>query len=185
MVHHAQLPHVESALGERFTTFVHRTVRVLRLDGRIVRRDVPTVSGLIFVFGCLPEVKLFLRDRFPGLHLACNCSTGRTAVIPESVMRPFMALMRLDPTRVRFLLKPYSQYAKGNPLLRITSGPLKGMEGHLVRISRDRRLVISVGDMTVAVGGVHKETFENLDEYEAECGTCLSPDLSQPRRLSR
>lgn len=56
-------------------------------------------------------------------------------------------------------------YATGHPLVRVTSGLLAGFEGYQVRISRDKCLVTSVGGMTVAIGGVCKETFENVEAY--------------------
>ncbi len=64
------------------------------------------------------------------------------------------------------MLKPITEYAKGNPLLRITSGIFEGLEGYVVRIDRDRKLVMAVGNMTVAVSGVHKESFEKVEDYD-------------------
>lgn len=59
----------------------------------------------------------------------------------------------------------FDYYSVGNPLVRITSGILSGLEGYRIRISRDKCLVTSIGGMTVAIGGIYKESFENLDEY--------------------
>lgn len=39
------------------------------------------------------------------------------------------------------------------------------MEGYCIRIARDKCLVTTVGNMTVAIGGISKESFENVDEY--------------------
>ena len=45
-----------------------------------------------------------------------------------------------------------------------TTGILKGQEGYLIRIARDRKLVMKIGDMVVAIGGIYKEEFEEVQD---------------------
>lgn len=163
-IHNAKVVSVADSLSKAFNIFIHKNIKYLRSKKKIVKVERPTISGLLFVQGEEKDVKTYLSRFFPALHLANDCSTGQTAVIPNYVMQPFITLSMLNPTRIRILMNPIGRYAQRNPLLRITSGPLAGLEGYMVRIDRDRRLVIAVGDMTVAISGVHKETFENLDE---------------------
>ena len=75
-----------------------------------------------------------------------------------------MRVLETSPERVRFLLRPFKYYAGGNVKLRITSGFFAGLEGYVIRIDRDRRLVMNVGGMSVAISGVHCETFEVVEE---------------------
>lgn len=96
-----------------------------------------------------------------------DCSTRKAAVIPDSVMQPFMRIAGTDPSRIRFLVNPLTHYAEGNTLVEIMTGPLAGLQGYIIRIDRDRKLVIGVGDMTVAIGGVHKENFEKSKKSRA------------------
>lgn len=124
----------------------------------------PTISGLIFIQGKTKVVKKYLWERFPQYHLVNDCSTRKAAVIPDSVMQPFMRIANTDPSRIRFLVNPLTHYAEGNTLVEIMTGPLAGLQGYIIRIDRDRKLVIGVGDMTVAIGGVHKENFEKVEE---------------------
>ena len=124
----------------------------------------PTISGLIFIQGKTKVVKKYLWERFPQYHLVNDCSTRKAAVIPDSVMQPFMRIANTDPSRIRFLVNPLTHYAEGNTLVEIMTGPLSGLQGYIIRIDRDRKLVIGVGDMTVAIGGVHKENFEKVEE---------------------
>lgn len=56
-------------------------------------------------------------------------------------------------------------YSAGHPLVKITSGILDGIEGYQVRISRDKCLITTMGGLTIALGGVSKENFENIEEY--------------------
>jgi hypothetical protein len=75
------------------------------------------------------------------------------------------------------LQHPIGHYAEGNVRLRVLTGILKGQEGYLIRIARDRKLVMKIGDMVVAIGGVHKEQFEEVKSImDADCGDHNDPD---------
>lgn len=131
----------------------------------------PTISGLLFIQGKTKVIKKYLWERFPQYHLVNDCSTRKAAVIPDSVMQPFMRIAGTDPSRIRFLVNPLTHYAEGNTLVEIMTGPLAGLQGYIIRIDRDRKLVIGVGDMTVAIGGVHKENFEKVEEVARAVNT--------------
>lgn len=163
-----------------FRTFIHRTI-ITDASGKPtkgkpngsaqdreasngVSEGRPTISGLIFIQGKTKVIKKYLWERFPQYHLVNDCSTRKAAVIPDSVMQPFMRIANTDPSRIRFLVNPLTHYAEGNTLVEIMTGPLAGLQGYIIRIDRDRKLVIGVGDMTVAIGGVHKENFEKVEE---------------------
>lgn len=163
-----------------FRTFIHRTIitdasgksEKGKPNGSAQDREAsngategrPTISGLIFLQGKTKVIKKYLWERFPQYHLVNDCSTRKAAVIPDSVMQPFMRIANTDPSRIRFLVNPLTHYAEGNTLVEIMTGPLAGLQGYIIRIDRDRKLVIGVGDMTVAIGGVHKENFEKVEE---------------------
>lgn len=133
-------------------------------NGTTATEGRPTISGLIFIQGKTKVIRKYLWERFPQYHLVNDCSTRKAAVIPDSVMQPFMRIANTDPSRIRFLVNPLTLYAEGNTLVEIMTGPLAGLQGYIIRIDRDRKLVIGVGDMTVAIGGVHKENFEKVEE---------------------
>lgn len=165
-----------------FKTFVHRTIltdapgktsKVKSEDQNSGKpaEGRPTISGLIFIQGKTKVIKKYLWERFPQYHLVNDCSTRKAAVIPDSVMQPFMRIANTDPSRIRFLVNPLTHYAEGNTLVEIMTGPLAGLQGYIIRIDRDRKLVIGVGDMTVAIGGVHKENFEKVEEVARAVNT--------------
>lgn len=170
-----------------FRTFIHRTI-VTDASGKSTKgksngsaqdREAsngttegrPTISGLIFLQGKTKVIRKYLWERFPQYHLVNDCSTRKAAVIPDSVMQPFMRIANTDPSRIRFLVNPLTHYAEGNTLVEIMTGPLAGLQGYIIRIDRDRKLVIGVGDMTVAIGGVHKENFEKVEEVARAVNT--------------
>ena len=172
-----------------FRTFIHRTIITdasgksekgkpngsaqdrEASNGTTATEGRPTISGLIFIQGRTKVIKKYLWERFPQYHLVNDCSTRKAAVIPDSVMQPFMRIAGTDPSRIRFLVNPLTHYAEGNTLVEIMTGPLAGLQGYIIRIDRDRKLVIGVGDMTVAIGGVHKENFEKVEEVARAVNT--------------
>lgn len=164
-IHHAKVNIINDKLRERFNTFIHKSVVYKRGEKRVVKNEQPTISGLVFVQGESREIQNYLSDNFFGLYLVNDCSTGRTAVIPDCIMQSFMQVAQIEPNRIRFMSHPFDYYAKGHTLVRITSGVLAGLEGYQIRISRDKCLVTSMGGMTIAIGGIHKESFENVEEY--------------------
>lgn len=165
-IHHSKVDTVSKRLEkEHFPVFVHRSIVYRRENRRILKEEQPTISGLVFIRGNANEIQEFLKKSFNNLHLVNDCSTGKIAVIPDSVMRPFMKASEVTPTRLRFMPHTFGYYSEGNPLIRITSGILTGMEGYRIRIARNKCLVTTIGGMTVAIGGIHRESFENLDEY--------------------
>lgn len=165
-IHHNKVELVSRILERKhYPVFVHKSIAYKREKKRVRKEERPTISGLIFVQGDGNEIQAFLKETFFSLYLVKDCSSGEIAAIPDSVMQPFMHVSEVNPTRIRFMPHTFDYYSVGNPLVRITSGALSGLEGYRIRISRDKCIVTSLGGMTVAIGGIYKENFENLDEY--------------------
>lgn len=165
-VHHSKVKGMEAQLTKDGRTyFVHKTIRYFKRMGKqkVQHKEIPTVSGLVFFQGFPEEIQTYLDKKFPRTHLCKNCSTGKVAEIKDSQMRPFMRVNGTEPERIRFLLKPFHYYARNRILLRITSGELAGLEGYVIRINRDRRLVMDVGGISVTIAGVHAEHFEEVE----------------------
>ncbi len=177
---------IDRLTHDRIPHFVHKTIIYQRRKHTrgIQAIEKPTVSGLVFLQGTPSELQHYLDINTPAFHLVNNCSTHLPAVIPDSVMQPFMRVMETSPERIRFLLHPFKYYAGGNIKLRLTTGFLAGLEGYVIRIDRDRRLVMDVGGMSVAISGVHCEKFEVVEEEaekfrQARQGTAETPPPSR------
>lgn len=165
-VHHMKVETVKGILQKRhYTVFVHKSIVYKRENKHIKKTVKPTISGLLFVQGDGNEIQAFLKETFTDIYLVKDCSKRQIAAIPDSIMQPFMKVSMACPTRIRFMPHPIDYYSEGNPLIRITSGALAGLEGYRIRISRDKCLVTTLEGMTVAIGGIYKENFENLDAY--------------------
>ena len=171
----------EQLLKDGMTYFIHKTMRYFKKIGkrRVYHCEMPTISGLIFIQGEAAVLQSWLNSHFIGVYLCKDCSTGRVAQITDSSMRPFMRVNATAPERIRFLLHPFHYYARNRVLLRITSGELAGLEGYVIRIDRDRRLVMDVGGISVAISGVHAEKFEEVNPDRMPA----APDIFYERNL--
>lgn len=152
-------------LEQKFNVFVHKIVKYKQVKKHVVKEEVPTISGLVFIQGELSEIQAYLNSKCPGIYLVKDRSTGLPAVIRDKSMQTFIRMSRMSPYRIRFMQHPIDYYSSGHPLVKITSGILDGLEGYQIRISRDKCLVTTMGGLTIAIGGISKENFENIDEY--------------------
>lgn len=171
-VHHKKVKAFEEQLEkDKLTYFVHKTIKYVprhRNRGGIREVEKPTVSGLIFIQGDPEKIQDYLDEKMSPHKLCKNCSTGEVATIPCNQMEPFMRVAETEPERLRFLLRPFVYYSKNRTLLRIVTGDYAGLEGYVIRIARDRKLVMDVGGMAVAVAGIHAERFEEVHKNEAD-----------------
>ena len=170
-VHNQKVKSIEEQLKkDGVTHFVHKTIKYVprhRNRGGMREVETPSVSGLIFLQGAPELLQNYLDTNKKTYKLCKNCSTGKVATIPCNQMEPFMRVAETEPERLRFLLRPFVYYSKNRTLLRILTGEYAGLEGYVIRIARDRRLVIDVGGMAVAISGVHAERFEEVNKNEA------------------
>lgn len=164
-VHRAKVEWVNEKLKETFDTFIHKSIVYKQVRNHVKKEERPTVSGLLFVRGEVSDIRHALFEIEPELYLMNDCSTHQVALIPDKVMQAFILVSQMDANRIRFMNHALDYYSVGHPLVRITSGVLAGFEGYIVRISRDKCLVTSMGNMTVAISGINKETVENIDAY--------------------
>lgn len=170
-VHNQKVKSIEEQLKkDGLTHFVHKAIKYVprhRNRGGMREVETPSVSGLVFLQGAPETLQDYLDKNIKSYKLCKNCSTGKVATIPCSQMEPFMRVAETDPERLRFLLRPFVYYSKNRTLLRIVTGEYAGLEGYVIRIARDRRLVMDVGGMAVALSGVHAERFEEVNKNEA------------------
>lgn len=141
--------------------FVHYSYKYSpKSSGHGVKRKLlPSVSGLVFLQGDTNALQKFLKTHHPLYHLVKDCSTDRPASIADATMRPFMEVVATHPENVTFLRDPFVKFAKDHVRLRILTGLFKGLEGYIVRVNRDRQLVMEIGGYAVAIRGVHNEDF--------------------------
>ena len=119
-------------------------------------------GGYLFVKAPLRQLNQALEMITPRRYVTSDMATRKAAEIPEKQMKDFIMVYELAPWNLRFLDVPVSEYAKNHDLVRITGGVLEGAQGYIVRINKDRKLIISLGNMTLAVSGIHSCPFEKV-----------------------
>ena len=148
--------------------FIHKTFRYSYKDEEMqqgVKKTLEqSVSGLVFLQDTVDDLQEFLKKHFPQYHLVNDRCLGRPASIKDSIMQPFMNVMKTHPEQVTFLRDSFEKFAKDHVKLRILTGIFKDYEGYIVRIDPDRQLVFNFGGYAVAIREVHKEDFEVVEE---------------------
>ena len=106
------------------------------------------------------SVEDFPDTQFPTLLFGKRLQYRQTCRYSRQADAPFHENHERGSERVTFLRDPFEKFAKDHVKLRVLTGVLKGQEGYIVRILRDRQLVMEFGGYAVAISNVHREDFE-------------------------
>ena len=77
-------------------------------------------------------------------------------------MQKFRLVLSKHNGDVKILRDSYAKFCK-NQLVRVKAGDFEGIEGRVVRVLRDRKLVIALGSMAVAISGIDRSLFEPIE----------------------
>lgn len=121
-------------------------------------------GGYLFVMAPLDQLTHALSLIQPRRYLVTDCATGKAARIRNKQMHDFISMYEMMPWNMRIMERPISDYANTHQLIRITGGILKGAEGFIVRVNRDRHLLFAFGSMTLAISGIHAFPFEPVEK---------------------
>jgi len=140
----------------------------LVVEGLQISRRKPLVSSLLFVKASREEVLcvqelLNERDGIGRVRgfIYRNAEKNGFATIPDKEMESFRLVVEAGAGGLElFGDEDFSRFEKGSKV-RVKEGPLKGAEGYIKRIRKDRRLLVSVhGVIAVATSFI---PFENLE----------------------
>ncbi len=145
------------------------------VEGPKIFRRTTIVSSLLFVRMGEEDIRRlgeeFWNKTLPVsgfVYTRINPKTGRKEpqVIPDRQMDIFMMVVNSGVTGLDFFSEEkIVNYAEGDRV-RVLRGPLKGAEGYIKRIKKDRRLLVSVrGFIAVATCFI---PFEDLEKIEVE-----------------
>lgn len=127
----------------------------------LVEKEVQPIKNLIFVRsdGDIREIV----NAIDGLRCPMiDHATGRPAVIADTEMQNFMRFVSFKALEARILPDPFQRF-KVCQKVRVSAGDFEGVTGYVFRIRGDRKLVISLGDMAVAISGIHHSLFDPID----------------------
>ena len=112
----------------------------------------PKITNMLFVHSTRSRIDFFRTYRKTGQLLTYMRSRmdSQPLVVPDMDMRYFM--MICDGCDAPIIMEERPKVKLGDRV-RVISGPLTGIEGNVVRISKSKRVLISVGDFVwVATG---------------------------------
>lgn len=160
-LHNRRIEAFQTFLNEKspFQSFVLKA-HPLRKEEHSHTPQQLILGGIVFIQGTPEDVQRFFKDKSLSHTLVRDCATQRPAILSDEIMRPLRQVVELASERISFLPKPFAHYAEGHELLRVVQGPLKGLEGCILRINKDRKLVMKVGQLTLALARAHREIFE-------------------------
>lgn len=132
-----------------------------QLEEDAVRYYIPEmVPSLVFVNATRAYIKQFETLFFGRIWIYRDLLSNKPQPIPEREMEVFMFVCSAGKQGLSFLGDDKPEYHQGD-LVRVIDGPFKGAEGHIKRIKKDRRLVVSIkGVAAVAMTYIHPQFLE-------------------------
>lgn len=140
-------------------------------EGPVIFQRVPMVTSLIFVYTgaeMLPEIeKKLIDDNLIDKRGFIYRSADKKsyAAIPERQMASFRLVTSQGSKGLDFFSAQDITRFKDGSRVRVKEGPLKGTEGYIKRIRRDRRLLVGIdGVVAVATSFIPPEMLEIVEE---------------------
>ena len=123
------------------------------------------ISSLLFVRCTEEEALRYSLEHRGQLWLYLNVERTRPAAIPEREMEIFRFVVTSGQQGLTLLGDDRPEYHLGDRVV-VTDGPFKGAEGHIKRIKRDRRVVVSIpGVVAVATAYIHPSLLRKVGEW--------------------
>lgn len=92
-----------------------------------------------------------------------KADSREAAAIPDHEMEVFRFVVTAGRDGLKLLGDDRPEYHEGDRVV-VTGGPFKGAEGHIKRIKRDRRLVVSIrGVVAVATTYIHPSLLQKVE----------------------
>ena len=138
-----------------------------RLTADRIEYFVPQIiQSLVFFKATGNYVGQFERDYFNKLWVYRDPLTRTPSPIPDREMEVFIFVCSAGEQGLTFLGDDRAEYHCGDKV-RVTDGPFKGAEGHIIRIKKDRRLVVTIkGVAAVATTYIHPQFLETIEPHD-------------------
>ena len=133
--------------------------------GPIIYKRIPVVNSLLF-FRTLAERVAEMEALITGRGFVYKMADReRPAVIPDKQMAMFRMVCSSGAEGLEFFSdEDLTRYKQGDKV-RVLEGPLKGAEGYIKRIRKDRRLLVSIeGFIAVATSFIPPQFLEKVSD---------------------
>ena len=135
-------------------------------EGPRIFKRAPVVNSLVF-FRTEPKNVSSVSEMIRGRGFVyMNAERKKPAIIPDRQMEMFRMVSSSGADGLEFFSeKSIVSYAKGDRVRVTMDGPLKGAEGYIKRIKKDRRLLVAIeGFIAVATAHIPPEYLEKVQE---------------------
>lgn len=132
------------------------------------RKLVPVVHNLIFVRAAQATVQSLKRTSpfADQIRYIMSLTERRPLTIPPKQMRDFIAVAGTYEEQLLYLPVEEARLQAGDRV-RITGGIWAGVEGHLLRVKGDCRVVVEIrGFMAVATAALHPSLVEKIPDKQ-------------------
>ena len=121
------------------------------------------IGNLLFLRCTEEDILHFVADRWQQTWLYREAASRRPAAIPDREMEVFRFVVTAGRDGLQLLGDDRPEYHEGDRVV-VTGGPFKGAEGHIKRIKRDRRLVVTIrGVVAVATTYIHPSLLKKVE----------------------
>ena len=123
------------------------------------------IATLLFMHCSEAELSRFVTGHRPDVWVYYNAEGTRAAVVRDSEMEVFRFVVTAGREGLELLGDDRPEYHEGDRVV-VTGGPFKGAEGHIKRIKRDRRLVVTIrGVVAIATTYIHPSLLRKVGEW--------------------
>lgn len=131
---------------------------------------VEVISSLLFVRCSEEEIVRFAESQRGRAWIYHTSDGSHMAVVPDREMEIFRFVVTAGHQGLELLGDDRPEYHLGDRVV-VTEGPFKGAEGHIRRIKKDRRLVVTIpGVVAVATAFIHPSMLKKIDETDLPVG---------------
>lgn len=144
-------------------------VKVVKVErsGTEVTKNVPLIHNLIFVRTTREKMDPWkqLHEEDASLRYMIDKSTRRPMVVSEKAMDDFIRVTQSSQSDELVVLDHPEVVLEKGQRVEIIEGPFKGVRGHVLRIRRDRRVVVSIeGLLAVAMASMPMNHFQVVED---------------------
>lgn len=135
---------------------------VEQLDGnRMVEKTEHVLNNLIFI-QTEADTSTVIAET-DGLKAPfINHATGKPATVSDNELQRFKRVLEARSLHAEFLPDAYRRF-ENCPKVRVKAGDFEGFEGRVFRIRHDRKLIISLDSMAIAISGIHHTLLEVME----------------------
>ena len=122
-----------------------------------------TIGNLLFLHCGEAELTHFAADHHGQVWVYRNTEGTKPSAIPDREMEVFRFVVTAGRDGLTLLGDDRPEYHEGDRVV-VTGGPFEGAEGHIKRIKRDRRLVVTIrGVVAVATAYIHPSLLRKVE----------------------